>query len=312
VRTTPSPALPLALAALLALAGCVSLRSFDAVRREVPAAQFVQVGDQLVHVEQAGTGEPVVLLHGFGASAYSWRKVMPGLAGGLRGHRVVAIDLNGFGYTQRPRARARYTREAQAKLVLDTLDALGIARAHFVGHSYGGGLTLYLAQEHPERFRSMVLVDSSAPTYANDRRSRAAAFKPLTGFFVRTFALRRSAVRKGLLHSFWDDRLVTPELVEAYYDRLVIEGATDAFYGLTAPAPAGDTVRLETIAVPTLVVWGAHDELIAPEAGRRAAARLQHAEFVLFANSGHLPMEEEPEAFLRTVLPFLDRHRSDA
>jgi pimeloyl-ACP methyl ester carboxylesterase len=305
VRPSFPLTLLLALAALLALAGCVSLRSFDAVRREVPAAQFVQVGDQLVHVEQAGTGEAVVLLHGFGASSYSWRKVMPALSAA---HRVVAIDLNGFGYTERPKARARYTREAQAKLVLDTLDALGIARAHVIGHSYGGGLTLYLAQTHPERFRTMVLVDSSAPTYANDRRSRAAAFRPLTGLFVRTLALRRSAVRKGLLHSVYDHRLVTPELVEAYYDRLVIEGAADAFYGLTAPAPAGEPVRLETIAVPALVVWGAHDELIAPEVGRRAAARLPHAEFVLFTNSGHLPMEEEPEAFLRAVLPFLDRH----
>jgi pimeloyl-ACP methyl ester carboxylesterase len=305
VRNPLSLTFLLAPAALLALAGCVSLRSFDAVRRELPADQLVKVGDQLVHVEQAGTGEAVVLLHGFGASAYSWRRVMPGLAAA---HRVVAIDLNGFGYTERPKARARYTREAQAKLVLDTLDVLGIARAHFVGHSYGGGLTLYLAQTHPERFRTMVLVDSSAPTYANDRRSRAAAFRPLTGFFVRTVALRRSMVRKGLLHSFYDDRLVTPELVEAYYDRLVIEGATDAFYGLTAPAPAGEPVVLEKIAVPTLVVWGAHDELIAPEVGRRAAARLPHAEFVLFAGSGHLPMEEEPEAFLHAVLPFLDRH----
>jgi pimeloyl-ACP methyl ester carboxylesterase len=308
VRTSLALILPFAPALLGALAGCVSLRPFDAVRREVPAGQFVQVGDQLVHVEQAGTGEPVVLLHGFGASAYSWRKVMPGLAAGNRGHRVVAIDLNGFGYTQRPRERARYTREAQAKLVLDTLDALGIARAHIIGHSYGGGLTLYLAQTHPERFRTMILVDSSAPTYANDRRSRAAAFRPLTTFFVRTVALRRSMVRKGLLHSFYDHSLVTPELVEAYYERLAVEGAPDAFYGLTAPAPAGATVRLETIAVPALVIWGAHDELIAPEVGRRAAKRMPHAEFVLFDKSGHLPMEEEPEAFLAAVLPFLDRH----
>lgn len=305
MRTSLSLTLSLALAALAGLPGCVSLRPFDAVRREVPAAQFVQVGDQLVHVEQTGTGEAVVLLHGFGASAYSWRKVVPGLAAA---HRVVAIDLSGFGYTQRPKQRARYTREAQAKLVLDTLDALGIARAHIIGHSYGGGLTLYLAQEHPERFRTMVLVDSSAPTYANDRRSRAAAFRPLTGLFVRAVALRRSMVRKGLLHSFYDHSLVTPELVEAYYDRLAVEGATDAFYGLTAPAPAGAPVRLEKIAVPALVVWGAHDELIDPEVGRRAAARLPHAEFVLFAGSGHLPMEEEPEAFLAAVLPFLDRH----
>ena len=275
-------------------------------RRSLPADRFVRVGDQLVHVEQAGSGEPVVLIHGFGASTYSWRKVMPALAAS---HRVVAIDLNGFGYTQRPTSRASYTREAQAKLVLGTLDALGIDRAHIVGHSYGGGLTLYLASRHPERFRTMVLVDSSAPTYANDRRSRFAALRPLDVLFVRALALRPSMVRKGLLRSYYDDSLVTPELVQAYRDRLAIEGVGGAFYGLTAPAPAGEPVELEKIAVPSLVIWGAHDVLISPETGRRAAARLPHAEFVLFDKSGHLPMEEEPEAFLNTVLPFLERHR---
>jgi pimeloyl-ACP methyl ester carboxylesterase len=295
----------LALLAFL-LPGCVPLRSFDEIRREAPAGQFVRVGGQLVHVEQAGAGEPVVLLHGFGASAYSWRKVMPALA---EGHRVVAIDLNGFGYTQRPRSRESYTREGQAKLVLETMDALGIARAHIVGHSYGGGITLYLASRHPERFRSMVLVDSSAPTYANDRRSRAAALRPLDALFVRTLALRPGAVRKALLRSFWDDSKVTPELVRAYSDRVAVEGVGYAFYGLTAPVPPGAPVELETIEIPTLVVWGAHDELISPESGRRAAARLPHSEFVLLDGSGHLPMEEQPEALLRAILPFLERHR---
>jgi pimeloyl-ACP methyl ester carboxylesterase len=295
----------LALLAFL-LPGCVPLRSFDEIRREAPAGQFVRVGGQLVHVEQAGAGEPVVLLHGFGASVYSWRKVMPVLA---EGHRVVAIDLNGFGYTQRPRSRESYTREGQAKLVLETMDALGIARAHIVGHSYGGGITLYLASRHPERFRSMVLVDSSAPTYANDRRSRAAALRPLDALFVRTLALRPGAVRKALLRSFWDDSKVTPELVRAYSDRVAVEGVGYAFYGLTAPVPPGAPVELETIEIPTLVVWGAHDELISPESGRRAAARLPHSEFVLLDGSGHLPMEEQPDALLRAVLPFLERHR---
>jgi pimeloyl-ACP methyl ester carboxylesterase len=290
----------------IALPGCVSLRSFEEVRRSLPADRFVRVGDQFVHVEQAGTGEPVVLIHGFGASTYSWRKVMPALAAS---HRVVAIDLNGFGYTQRPTSRASYTREAQGRLVLGTLDALGIDRAHIVGHSYGGGLTLYLASRHPERFRTMVLVDSSAPTYANDRRSRAAALRPLDVLFVRSVVLRPSMVRKGLLRSYYDDSLVTPELVQAYLDRLAVEGVGNAFYGLTAPAPPGEPVELEKIEIPSLVIWGAHDELISPETGRRAAARLPHAEFVLFDKSGHLPMEEEPEAFLATVLPFLERHR---
>lgn len=291
----------------VSLLGCAGLRSFDEIRREVPADRFVRVGDQLVHVEQTGAGEPVVLLHGFGASTYSWREVTPALA---RDHRVVAIDLNGFGYTQRPRSAAAYTREGQAKLVLDTLDALGIGRAHVCGHSYGGGLTLYLAQTHPERFLSMVLVDSSAPTYSDDRRSRAAALRAVSYLFLRSVVLRPSTIRRSLLRSYWDDSKVTPELVQAYFDRLRVEGVAEAYHGLTAPAPPGERVVLGTIRVPTLVVWGAHDEVIRPEVGRRAAERLPHSEFVLLAHSGHLPMEEEPEAFLAAVLPFLERHRA--
>lgn len=296
------------LLALLPLAvwlpGCVSLRPFSDVRREIPADRFVRVGEQLVHVEQAGTGEPVVLLHGFGASTYSWRKVMPELA---KSYRVVAIDLNGFGYTERPRDRASYTREGQGRLVLGVLDALGIERAHVFGHSYGGGLTLYLASRHPERFLSMVLVDSSAPTYSDDRRNRAAALRPLSVLFVRSVALRANAIRRSLERSFWDDSKVTPELVQAYLDRLKVEGVGDAYVGLTAPAPPGERVDLRKIDVPALILWGAHDEIIAPSGGRRAAEMLPRASFVLMEESGHLPMEEEPEAFLRAVLPFLKR-----
>src|SRR4030095_16933166 len=100
---------------VLFLSACVSLRSFSEVRREVPEDRFVRIDGHLVHFEQAGSGEPVVLIHGFGASAYSWRQVMPVLA---ESYRVVAVDLNGFGYTQRPKSPASYTREGQEKLVL--------------------------------------------------------------------------------------------------------------------------------------------------------------------------------------------------
>ncbi len=299
------------LLALLPLAvwlpGCVSLRPFSDVRREIPPDRFVRVGEQLVHVEQAGAGEPVVLLHGFGASTYSWRKVIPDLA---RSYRVVAIDLNGFGYTQRPKDRASYTREGQGLLVLGVLDELGIDRAHVFGHSYGGGLTLYLASRHPERFLSMVLVDSSAPTYSDDRRNPAAALRPFSLLFVRSVALRASAIRRSLERSFWDDSKVTPELVQAYLDRLKVEGVGDAYVGLTAPAPPGERVDLRKIDVPALILWGAHDEIIAPSGGRRAAEMLPRAGFVLMEESGHLPMEEEPEAFLRAVLPFLKQQSS--
>lgn len=298
------PFIPL-LPFLLACLGCVSLRPFDEIRREVPEDHFLRIGDQLVHVEMAGEGPPVLLLHGFGASTYAWRKVMPGLAASFR---VIAIDLNGFGYTQRPRDRARYTREAQGGLALSVMDALGIESAHFMGHSYGGGITLWLAWKHPERVRSMVLVDSSAPTYSYDRRSRLAAVRPLTAFFLRGFVLRPDSVRKALLRSIYDDSLVTPELVQAYWERIRIQGVTDAYYGLTVPVKGPvDQVVLEDIDVPALIVWGRQDPLISVESGRAAAARMPRAEFAVLEETGHIPMEEKPEELLALTLRFLEK-----
>lgn len=298
-------AVPLLLA-LSCLTGCASLRPFAEIRREVPEDRFVRVGSQLVHVEQAGAGEVVVLLHGFGGSTYSWRQVIPGLA---ESFRVVAIDLNGFGYTERPQAREAYTREGQAALVLGVLDALGIERAHFAGHSYGGAITLWIAFRHPERVRSLVLVDSAAPTYPNDRRSGLAGLRPLSHLLL-SVALRPGAVRRGLERSFYDDSLVTPELVQAYSDRLRIEGVDDAFIGLTVPdrSPTARTpVVFEEIDIPALVVWGAQDELIRVWDGRRAAERLPKAEFVALPRTGHIPMEERPAELLQLMLPFLQR-----
>jgi pimeloyl-ACP methyl ester carboxylesterase len=290
---------------LLACLGCTTLRPFEEIRRAEPADRFLRIGDQLVHVVTAGAGPPLVLVHGFGASTYSWRRVMPRLA---ESFRVIAVDLSGFGYTQRPRDRARYTREAQGELILAVMDALGIEKANLMGHSYGGGISLWIAWKHPERVRSLVLVDSSAPTYSYDRRSRTASFRPLTALYLRTWVLRPSSVRKALLHSFFDDSLVTPELVEAYWERVRIEGVIDAYYGLTVPVRGPvDTVVLEEIRVPTFIVWGAEDELISVESGRRAAARMPNAEFTVIERTGHVPMEERPEELLRLILPFLER-----
>jgi pimeloyl-ACP methyl ester carboxylesterase len=292
---------------LLPLAGCASLRPFAEVRREQPSERFVEVDGRQVYVEQQGAGEAVVLLHGFGESSFSWRKVMPELA---RSFRVVAPDLNGFGWTERPRDPPSYTLEGQERLVLGVLAALRVTRAQFVGHSYGGSLTLFLASRHPDLVRGMVLIDSAAPTYGDDRRSRVASVRPLDSLFVK-FALTPRHIRGSLLASVYDPALVTPDLVRAYLDRLRVEGEADAYYGLTARlrrAQAAEGVALEKLALPALVVWGTEDRLIRVEAGRRAARRLPGSEFVTIPRCGHLPMEERPAELLALVVPFLRRH----
>ena len=293
----------LGVAASLALSGCVSMRPWSAVRAALPPAELLDVGGQAVHVEQSGAGEPLVLLHGFGESTYSFRLVAPELATRFR---VIAIDLNGFGYTQRVRDPAAYTIDGQMRLVLGVLDRLGVERAHFVGHSYGGGLTLWIAAHHPERVRSMVLLDSTLPRYSATRRSRAANLRPLTFVYLRTVAMREGYVQKSLRSAYGDDSLATPEVARAYLDRLRIEGIDDAYYGLMAKngAPSPE-VDLAAIAVPALVVWGRDDTLTSVANGERIAAALPRARLAVIPNCGHVPMEERPRELLAEMLPFL-------
>jgi pimeloyl-ACP methyl ester carboxylesterase len=274
------------------------------LRGRLPAESFLTIGGRQVHVLEQGQGEPVVLLHGFGASTYCWRNVLPALA---RSHRVIAPDLHGFGATERPRDFPSYTRGGQAALVLAILDALGIASAHLVGHSYGGAISFWLADRHPERVRSLILVDTAAPTYPNDRRNRLARFKPLAWLFLHRLVLTAGGVRKALQASIADPRLVTDDLVRAYLEPLRVEGVDTAFQGLTAPLPApdGPEVNFVDIPHPTLGIWGTEDRLVKVEDGKREILRMPRGAFVELSGIGHMPMEECPEELVRIVLSFL-------
>lgn len=296
----------LGLAAGAGLSGCVALTPYAEVVERLPPGELLEVAGHRVHVIDRGPrgAPPVVLVHGFGASAYSWRKVtaeLPEL-------RTVALDLHGFGYTERPPGLAPYTRRGQVELVRGVLDRLGLDRVHLVGHSYGGAIALAFAARYPERLLSLTAVDSARPDYPQDRRRAIAGLRPVTGLYIRSWALRRASVRRALEHSVRDDSLVTPELVDAYLERLRIEGASRAYQGVTAPAQeAEEEVRLEEIELPVLVIWGAEDPLISLDKGRRAAERLPCHRFVILPETGHLPMEERPEAVAEALRGFV-RH----
>lgn len=303
--------LPLLIAASLASAGCVALTPYEQARAGVPADRFVEADGQTVYVvdrpaaaavASAGDAEAVVFLHGFGASSYSWREVTDRLPD----YRTVALDLRGFGYTERPPGIEPYTRDGQIELVLGVMDRLGIDRPHVVGHSYGGALAAALAVHHPERVLSLTLVDAAHPDYPQLRRTRLAAVRPLTELFVLVRALRPALIRRALEHSIADDSLVTPALVDAYLDRLKIENAPRAYYGITAPAPEPERgVDLAEVSVPTLTVWGEEDLLIPVEEGRAASSVIPCHRFVDLPGVGHMPMEESPEALAHHLRTFL-------
>ncbi|MEO8198108.1 MAG: alpha/beta hydrolase [Thermoanaerobaculia bacterium] len=303
MRLRPSSLQLLLLAVLLPAAGCVSMRPYAEAVRGLPEGRLIEVDGRRISVERAGEGPPLVLLHGFGESTLAYAAVLPELA---KQFAVVAIDLNGFGFTERPKDRASYSLAGQERLVLAVLDRLHLDRVRLAGHSYGGGLALYLAARHPERIDRLLLIDNTLPLYASQRRSRLFRWRWVAQMAAHTFALTDRVIRSGLRQAYYDDSKVTPALVRDYADRLRIEGATDAFFGLVGPSVEPPfRIDLATVAIPTLVVWGAEDRLIEATAARKTSSQLPNARFVVLPACGHTPMEECPEAFLAAVLPFL-------
>lgn len=283
---------------------CVSMRPYAEAVRDLPAGRLLAIDGQRVSVQQAGQGEPLVLLPGFGESTLSFDPVLPELA---RHFAVVAIDLNGFGFTERPHDRASYTLAGQERLVLGVLDHLHLDRVRLAGHSYGGALALFIAARHPERVDRLLLIDNAMPLYASTRRSPLFRWRWVARLAAHTFALTDHRIAAGLREAYFDDALVTRERVREYADRLRIEGAADAFYGLVGPSKEPPfELDLGSVRAPTLVVWGAEDTLIPAAGAEKRAELLPAGRFVALPACGHTPMEECPQALLAATLPFLE------
>lgn len=287
------------------LSGCVSLRTYDEVLEADDVGTFVEVEGQKVHVEVQGEGAPVVLVHGFGASTYSWRFVAPELA---KNYRTIAVDLTGFGYTERVPERERYTRSGQVNLILGVLDALGEEQAHFVGHSYGGGLVATLAHQHGERVRSLTLLDSTYPEWSTLRRRKMTLTLPLAPVLLRSVVLRRGFVAWTLKRTYEKDEIITPEVTEAYRERMRVEGALRSYLALTLPKN-GDADRaevpLEEIEQPVLAIWGADDKLTPLEEAKKGIPRFPNGRLEVLADTGHSPMEESPQEVVELIRAFL-------
>jgi pimeloyl-ACP methyl ester carboxylesterase len=263
---------------ILLSTSCVSLRPLDEAIQSPLTGRHLSIDNHRIYVEEMGDGEPVLLVHGLGGSTYSWRKIQPELA-------------------------SRYRTAALAEVV----NALGWRSAHVVGHSYGGGLVMTLAYRYPQRVRSLILIASTAPDYAEQRRHLLGR-RWFASIFLRGFALRPGFVRRTLERSFFDDATIDEPLVTEYLRRLRIEGVTNAYVGLTAPrSPPGPEwqVELEEIRQPSLVLWGENDSLIDIEGARRESARIPRSHFVAIPECGHIPIEEKPEVVLREILRFL-------
>ena len=285
--------------------------------------RFVRVGEARVAYYEEGDGEPLLLLHGCPFSSYIWRKAIPLLS---PRYRCLALDLLGLGDTETPQG-ADWSLRAQAAMVVGFLDALGIERAHVVGHDHGGALAQLLAAEHADRIDRLVI--SNAEAYDNwpseEERSFVQATQiPILGDMVMWAYSRRPFFRLALREAkaVHDPKALTPELLDGYIranlsDRRRRSKTKRFLAGQFNPENNRITMELldglRRFDRPTLLIWATEDPHFGPKWGERlyrdipGAVRLE-----LLPDTGHLVMEEKPEQFAALVGEFLARRVPEA
>jgi pimeloyl-ACP methyl ester carboxylesterase len=279
-----------------------------AARWAPPPSQFVAIGGLQVHLRDEGPRDdptPIVLLHGTSASLHTW----DGWVEVLRPrHRVVRLDLPGFGLTG-PALHDDYSMARYVEFVAAALDTLGIEQCVIAGNSLGGWISWETALAHPDRIKGLVLVDAAG--YPLQSESVPIGFRlanmPALNRVMRS-ALPRGVVESSLRNTYGDPSRVTPELVDRYYELTLREGNRGALAkrfaagrGTTAPE------RIRSLRVPTLIIWGDRDRLVPPLHAERFHRDVAGSELVMFPGLGHVPQEEDPAATAAALLAFLDR-----
>ena len=282
-------------------------------RRADADSRFIDCRGFRVHYWMYGTGSApfIVLLHGSFLSIRSWRDVMKPLADGAT---VLAFDRPAFGLTSRPvpskENEARYGPEAQSDLIVALMDRLGIDRAVLVGNSTGGTMALLTALRHPGRVQGLVLV--GAMIYSGYATSEVPSFmkpfmKAMTPAFSRLMKVLITKLFDKNIRGFWHvkERL-SDETLAAFRGDLMIGDWSRGFWELFLETHhLRLDERLGTLSLPSLVVTGEHDLTVKTEESLRLARELPGAGLLVIPDCGHLPQEEQPEAFVRGVQAFV-------
>lgn len=260
-----------------------------APRQLIPESKFVEIDGALLHYVQAGKGSDVVLLHGIGASIYTWRLLFPFLQ---TRHRVTAFDLPGFGLSCKEASRD-YGLDAQSVLIKNAIEHLRLKKPALVGSSMGGAIALWMAKLYPDAFpKVLVLGPATDASLVPLPIHRFASFAPL---FKR--ALNRHTMKLILRRVISKSDVITDEVVESYLSPFLDQGdSLRAFWSATSLL--GDRRlpgRLQDVRSEVLVIYGELDFMVPRRSIDKLMRTLPNATLITHADAGHHIMEDDPQ-----------------
>lgn len=268
-----------------------------------PPSQFIEIDGMRVHYRDQGQGPAVVLLHGMFASLHTWQAWTDQLQDE---YRVISLDMPGFGLTG-PRPSKDYRLSTDVAFLDEFLNELDVEMTYLGGNSLGGHVAWRYALEHPDRVRGLILVDSGGAR--TEWSEPPLVIRALLMPGLRQAApliLPRAIVRSTLRDVYAVDSRITPEMVDRYHDLIRRPGNRSAYIDRFDSYEPSRFDKLRSLEIPTLLIWGAHDNWIPVEIGQRFDATLPRSKLVVVEGSGHAPMEEQPQVSLAPVRAFLD------
>jgi pimeloyl-ACP methyl ester carboxylesterase len=253
----------------------------------------------------SGSGIDLILVHGLSGCWQNWLENIPHFA---RNHRVIALDLPGFGASPMPPWAISV--ERYGRLLHDFVAALGVGDCVVVGNSLGGFISAEAAIRRPGRFERLALLSAAGVSHSRMRREPAemagrlaVAASPLI-LKLQDRGLRRPRARQWAFRMVFHHPLrVRPELLWEFFHN---GAGRPGFLPAIAALIGYDILdRLTEVEVPTLLVWGRDDRIVPPEDAAEYGARLRNSQTVIFADTGHVPMAERPVRFNRLLEAFL-------
>ena len=275
-----------------------------------PEGRRVDNGDgEAINVVEQGSGPVIVLVHGLPGNAYDWGETPEKLA--ALGHRVVAYDRVGYGYSSRAQGReGEYTYESNAADLAALMDALGIESAMLVGWSYGGAVVQTFAEAWPGKTAALVLIGSVGPgdwTGRDVGLLDAVLGSPFGAPILRWVAsippLSRAMTRDTLIAAFGAEKDLPEGHVEFTRAMLSLPGALDAF---AYEAQRGDENELHPadLAMPGLVIHGTNDLLVPYPVGQELDRLLPHSRMVTVDDGGHMLPITHPTSMADEIYQF--------
>ncbi len=264
-------------------------------------SQFVNINGTETHYKIEGQGDTLILIHGTAASLHTWDDWTAELK---KDFTIVRMDIPAFGITG-PNAERDYSIEAYVDFLHAFAETKGLDNFHLAGNSLGGNIAWNYALSHPEQVNKLVLIDAAGyPIEDGISFIFKLAKTPVLNTIVK-YCTPKFFIRRNIREVYAKDELISDELIDRYYALNRRTGNRQAFIDRANTDTETSPERIKEIEHETLIMWGDSDLWIPLEHAQRFKIDIPNSELQIIDNSGHVPMEEDPEITSELVREFL-------